>query len=598
MSTDAGSVILKGIGVSPGVAIGPALLLERQLSPVPRLDLKPGRVASELERLEEASGRVRGDLARIEETADRELGASAAQIIDAQRLMLDDSSFVDPIRAHIRDQGHNAEWAVKETGARLAERFGQISDSYIRQRSNDVDDLTDRLLRSLAGEAPFRLDSLTIEVVLIASDLAPSDTAMLDRERVLGFATDSGSRTSHTAIMARSLNIPAVVGLHDAAEQIEDGDCVVIDGNEGRVIVRPSVTTLAEYRDKQAAHSDREEVLRRTSHLPARTPDGHPVRLYANIEAPVEAHVAREHGATGIGLYRSEFLHLQQPGSAPDEEDYYSEYRELLEAMSPHPVTIRTLDFGGEKEAPEDPTLHDASSLLGLRGVRRSLRDRETFAVQLRGLVRAGAHGELRVLLPFVTGVEELREVRAMMDEAREAARGQGHAVAERTPLGAMIEVPAAAMIVDQLADEAEFLSIGSNDLIQFLLAVDRRDDSVAHLYEPLHPAVLRLLREVVDAAARRSIPLSLCGEAASDPLVAMVYMGYRFEELSMAPRAIPVIKNVIRSVPLSEAERILQQAMLLTSGREVQEFALAELMAHFPDGLVVAGSDLRESNA
>lgn len=583
-------VVCHGIGVSPGIAIGRALVLERRLSHVPKLDLSPEQVDQEIERFETAVSRVREQLRAVEEKADAELGSGIAHIIDAQRMMLDDNSFVERIRKQIRERRHNAEWAVKTVGDDLSARFAEISDAHLRERGNDFDDLASRLLRTLQGQEALALDRLSEPVVLLAYDLAPSDTAVLDREHVLAFGTDVGSRTSHSAIMARTMEMPAVVGLHDATDRVESGDELVLDGNEGLLIVNPSRSILEEYRNKRAAYARHERDLLERRELAPVTPDGVTVTLLANIERAADVEAGIAHGAEGVGLFRSEFLYLRDDRALPDEETHYREYREALEAVAPRRVSIRTLDLGGEKDLPgELARLQEAASLLGLRAIRHALRETEMFRTQLRGLLRASAHGNLRIILPFVSGIEEVRVARDLIDRARRELLDEGHDVAEEIPLGVMVEVPAAALIADHLAKEVDFFSIGTNDLIQYLLAVDRTNDAVAHLYEPLHPAVLRLLQCVVDAAREASIPVTLCGETASDPLTAMVYLGLGIEELSMSPASIPVIKGLVRRLPFTEAREVLARAIELPTGREVEELALERLMAHFPDGFLVS---------
>ncbi len=501
--------------------------------------------------------------------------------------MLDGSGLVEPIRDRIRSLGQNVEWAVKSVGDDLSERFARIADPYLRERRNDLGDLTTRLLRTLSGEEGLRREDFEELPVLFAYDLSPSDTALLNRDHVLAFVTDVGGPTSHTAIMARSLQIPAVVGAHDTSEWVRTGDQVIVDGSDGTVVVHPDAELLTRYRDKRESMERRDRALLADRALPAVSPDGIHVRLAANIESAEEAETALRFGAAGVGLFRSEFLYLRSRERPPDEEAHYLEYRAVLQAVSPEPVTIRTLDLGGEKDLPNPRDILQAdSNLLGVRGIRQSLEKPGPFETQLRGLQRASVHGELRIVFPLVTDLDEVQQAKAALRRAREAVVADGHAVADQIPVGVMLEVPAAALIVDHLAEEVDFFSIGTNDLIQYLLAVDRNNDGVAHLYEPLHPAVLRLLEQVVEKAHARGIPVSLCGEAASDPLTAMVFLGYGIDELSMAPSSVPVIKQLIRRVPAQDARQVLAHAMKLPTAQEVEELALERLKEHFPDGI------------
>ncbi len=582
-------IVRHGIGVSPGIAIGPALVLERRRVPVSRSELNPRQVAEELERLRVAVERAGVDLETLKQRTGEVLGTGVAQIFDAQVLLLKDSMFIGEIEKRIREGHQNVEWAVRQVGGDLSRRVASISDVYLRERGTDIDDLQERLLRALAGEEGNRLGHLDHPVILFAHDLSPSETAQLDVSRVLGFATDVGSRTGHSAIVARSLEIPAVVGLHDVTAMLKPNDTVVLDGDEGLVVVAPSETVLKEYQNKQISSSEHLVELMGTRDLVAVTRDGFRVKLTANIETSEDVESALAHGAEGIGLYRSEFLYLRRPGVLPTEEEHYEEYRKVLERMSPHSVSIRILDIGGEKILAGDTAVeNDPSALLGLRALRLALRERELFKTQLRGLLRASAHGNLRIMLPFVSGVEQFLEAKSVIAEVHEALVSEGHAVADSIPVGIMIEVPGAAVIADLLGQEADFFSIGSNDLIQYLLAVDRTNDAVAHLYEPLHPAVLRVLRSLLTMARDQDVPVSMCGEMASDPLTAMMLLGFGMEELSMSAVAIPLVKNVIRKVKQADTEWILKRALQLRTAREVEEFALEQQMALFPEGFLV----------
>ena len=582
-------IVRHGIGVSPGIAIGPALVLERRRVPVSQSELDERQVAEELERLRVAVDRAGADLENLKQRTSEVLGTGVAQIFDAQLLLLEDSMFIGEIEKRIREGRQNVGWAVRQVGSDLSKRVASISDVYLRERGTDIDDLQERLLRALAGEEGRRLGHLDHPVILFAHDLSPSETAQLDVSRVLGFATDVGSRTGHSAIVARSLEIPAVVGLHDVTAMLNPNDTVVLDGDEGLVVVGPSETVLKEYQNKQISSSEHLVELLATRGLVAETLDGFRVKLTANIETSKEVESALSHGAEGVGLYRSEFLYLRRPGVLPTEEEHYEEYRKVLERMSPSSVSIRILDIGGEKILAGDTAAeNDPNALLGVRALRLALRERDLFKTQLRGLLRASVHGNLRIMLPFVSGVEQFLEAKSVIAEVREDLVSEGHAIADSIPVGVMIEVPGAAVIADLLAQEADFFSIGSNDLIQYLLAVDRTNDAVAHLYEPLHPAVLRVLRDLMTMARDGGVPVSMCGEMASDPLTAMVLLGFGMEELSMNAVAIPLIKNVIRKVKQADTEWILQRALQLRTAREVEEFMLEQQMSLFPEGFLV----------
>ena len=575
----------QGIGVSPGVVVGPAHLLERRRAPVERKTLDDTAIESELERLREAVARAAGELAELKRRTDKALGHSVAQIFDAQSLLLEDPMYIGEVRERIRDRHENAEWGVRQVGRDLSARLSSIADVYMRERGTDVDDLTERLLRALIGEKAHRFDQLSEPVVLFAHDLTPSETAQLEPGQILGFATDIGSRTSHTAIVARSLEIPAVVGLHDITAAVQSGETVILDGDQGLVVTSPSPETIEGYRDKRNAETRRRAELLESRDDPAQTEDGFTVSLLANIEGADDVASALEHGAEGVGLFRSEYLYLRRPGVLPTEEEHFEEYRAVLESLAPRPVAIRTLDIGGEKLLPADPAVEaPGSSVLGLRGLRLALREREIFSTQLRGMLRASPHGNLRITLPFVSGIEELRESLELIEEVRDQLGEEGHPVAESVPIGVMLEVPAAALTVDLLAAEVDFLTIGSNDLIQYMLAVDRSDDAVAHLYEPLHPAVLRVLRQIVEVAREREIPVSMCGEMAAEPVTATMLVGFGIDQLSMNSVAIPLIKDVVRRLRRADAEQILERAMQLKTGQEIEDLVLGELKSAFPD--------------
>jgi phosphotransferase system enzyme I (PtsI) len=561
---------LKGTGVSPGIAAGPALIVERERVPVFRLLLRPEEVETQVQRLTRAVEASRGQLQAIKDRLSREVGALHAYIFDAQLLMLEDPLLLDRSVAIIRDEHVNAEWALRTVSEQLHGLFEEFSDAYLKERSTDLDDVLGRIQLNLAGaaDAP-SLARLPGAFVLVASDLTPSEAAELDWERVLAVATDAGSETYHTAILARSLGIPGVVGLKDATRRIPTGALVIVDGTRGDVVVEPSAEVLESYRALQARERVEERRLQDTRSLPARTQDGVNVRLLANVEFAEEVGTALLYGAEGIGLFRSEYL-LGRNRGWPEEEEQVGVYRRLLEQMRPHPVTIRVWDV-----MPADLGSGGASwanPALGERSLRLLHRARDAFLTQLRALLRAACHGPLRILFPFVGGPSDLEMALALVDDARRGLQGEGHDFRGDVPVGLNLEVPSAAITADLLAPQVDFFNVGTNDLIQYLLAVDRVDPRVSSRYEPLHPAVLRTIHGIVMAGEAHDVPVSVSGEMASNPLHALLLVGLGVRELSMSPSSIPRVKEALRSTSFAKAGEVALRSLKLRTAREIEE--------------------------
>jgi phosphotransferase system enzyme I (PtsI) len=571
---------LTGVGVSPGLVVGRAVLL-RQNPLVVRFPIPDARVAEEVARLEAARDRSRRQLHAIKARIERSRAADLRYLFDAQLLMLDDRMVVARAADLIRAERVNAEWAVQRALEDLSGIFDGMEDAYLRERKGDVADVVGRLrmnLRRGNGGGPGLFRDVEAGSVLIADELTASMAAQVDWQKVRGFASDTGSGTHHTAILARSLHVPAVVGLGHGSVRVPPGALVVLDGSTGEVLVDPpdEVVEAARRRDQSSAG-----LRGRTPRAPEPTvtADGTPVRLQANIELPEDVQVATGYGADGIGLYRSEFLAALSPAFVTQEEAQYEAYRSLVAGMAPEVVTIRTFDMDERQldgwrhstasACPDDEA--GASGSLGLRAIRLSLARQEMFRTQIRALLRASAHGRLRIIFPFVSGVEELREARQVVRDCVEELSALGQAVTA-PPIGVMIEVPSAALTADLLAREADFFSIGTNDLIQYLLAVDRTDARVARLYEPLHPAVLRILRGVVRAATAQGIPVSLCGEMASDPAALPLLVGLGLREFSMRPAALPIARGVIRQLHCDTAARLTRLALRQSTAAEVTQ--------------------------
>ncbi len=576
-------VKLPGVAASAGIAIGHVLRLdERGRHQFYYLGVSANQIRREIARLRAAFVEARSQLVEIKERLARELGYEHSYILDAHLLMLEDKRLIEEIEAEIRTRRINAEWAVRVVTDRLIDAYRQISDFYLRERASDIEDVAARLLTILSGHTKFDLSHLERDVVIVAADILPSTVAEIDFNHVRGFATDAGGMTSHTAIIARAVSIPAVIGLREVTKRVKTGDAIIVDGTAGEVLLQPTKPVIKAYFDKR--HREEERRARRIAETveAAETLDGVRVTLRANVELPNEINSLRVFGAEGIGLYRSEFMFLNRLPDLPSEDEQYELYRKLAEATGEAGASIRVFDLGGDKLTLEGFE-EEQNPALGLRAIRLSLRAQDIFRTQLRAILRANRHGHLRVVLPLISTIDELRQAQRILDEVKGELSDAGIEHRAELPVGVMIEVPAAAMLADLLAREADFLSVGTNDLIQYILAVDRTNENVAHLYQPLHPAILRALAYLIGVAQNEKVPLELCGEMASDPLqaVALVAMGVR--ALSLAPAAIPIIKNAIRSISIEKARPLMSQAMKLASAAEVEALLARELPAQAP---------------
>jgi len=496
-------------------------------------------------------------------------------ILDAYTTMLGDPMLVERVEHQIDVEKKCAEWAVAQACDDIVRMFAPAEttdrDAYIIERRHDIEFVCDRLLRELTGEPHAIVPRLEGPVVVVARDLSPADTASMVREPVLAFATEIGSRTSHTAIMARALEIPAVVGAGEALSIIRTGDTVIVDGLRGEITISPSEHAIEEALGRGERHQAFARGLLSARNQRCVTRDGEPISLMANVELPAEAIFALDHGAEGIGLYRTEFIYIDR-ATMPSEDEQYALYRAVVEAVAPRSVTLRTFDIGGDKFASSFQLPSEMNPALGLRAVRLALSRPDVFMTHLRAMLRASAHGELRIMVPMVASVQELREVRRLLAQATHDVDVAGHQRARHIPLGIMIEVPSAVVMSDVLAREAEFFSIGTNDLIQYTLAIDRSNRSLAPLASPFHPAILRMIRQVIRAAAANGIPVSLCGAMASDPLAALVLVGLGVRQLSMEAAAIPEIKEALRRVSIVDCERVTELALTLDTADEVEE--------------------------
>ncbi|HTM19528.1 MAG TPA: phosphoenolpyruvate--protein phosphotransferase [Kofleriaceae bacterium] len=573
----------EGIPVSPGIAIGRAYMVDRRRLKTPKYHLdSPEAIEDEITRLHRALQASYRELERIKQKIEERTETEHYNIIEAHQLILRDEHLVDETVRYIREEKINAEWALQMTVEHIKGVFDAIEDDYFRERRSDVDFVGERVLRNLLGReaAPVAPPP---DAVVVAHDLSPADTAQLHRMAVAGLVTDAGGKTSHTAIIARAHEIPAVVGLEDITQLVGSGDLIIVDGTQGIVIVNPTAETVSEHREQARHFAAHEAALLRDRDLPAVTTDGHALSLVANVDTANEIESAVEHGAAGIGLFRTEYLFMMGD-SIPTEQDHYESTRAVLEGLGGLPATFRTFDLGADKlYSFVGENMREANPALGLRSMRLCLQDTvlPIFKQQLRGLLRASVHGKCRIMFPMISGMLELRMARQVLDDTMRELRDEGVPFDDKVKVGIMIEMPSAAIIADVLAREVDFFSIGTNDLIQYTLAVDRVNEHVTYLYEPLHPSLLRLLDGVVRAGAAAGVPVSVCGEMAGDPTVVPVLIGLGLEELSMSSVAIPEIKALVRRMSLSGTRELVARAMKLGTAGEI-----AALVADYLESL------------
>jgi phosphoenolpyruvate-protein phosphotransferase (PTS system enzyme I) len=558
--------VFNGLGVSQGIAIGPAHVVEAGYIDVPEYAIAEDAVAAEQQRFADAVAKSQRQLKKLKEKSAALHGTAAEELgflLDAGLQMLTGSRVVRGVERRIAEQRLNAEAAVRAEIIQVAQSFAELDDPYLAERADDIREVGDRLIRNLTRTPYQAFSRVPAGSIIIAEELTPADTALMDPQLVGGFATAIGGTESHTAIMARSLGLPAVLGLADLIGAVRTGDTVVVDGSQGRVIARPKPSTLEEFERRRGEFARAERQLVGLRRLPAVTRDGTAVSLLANLELPRETEAAVAGGAEGVGLLRTEFLFMNRP-DLPDEEEQYQALRTIIKGMDGRPITVRTLDVGGDKLAGAlDVQPGGANPALGLRAIRLSLKMTELLETQLTAILRAGAHGPVRILLPMVSAMAEARQVREILAGVVKRLKRRGTKMADPPPpLGVMIEIPGAALAADALAQVADFFAIGTNDLTMYTLAIDRGDEQVAHLYNPLHPAVLRLIQFTTEAALRARIPISVCGEIAGDPRYAALLLGLGIRELSMAVTALPRVKQRIRSLDLLAATRFARQIM------------------------------------
>ncbi|MBN2032802.1 MAG: phosphoenolpyruvate--protein phosphotransferase [Deltaproteobacteria bacterium] len=568
---------LRGIAVSPGIIIGKARLVDRsRVKILYQYLVNEQQVSREVDRFKEALQGAKEQIAAIKNKIPEPLRKHAF-ILETHLLIMDDSMFSNATIQTIQSEKINAEWALKKSVQNIEKLFTQIEDRYIKERIVDVQYVAERILRNLAGREQEDLFEIKERVIIVAHELSPADTSSINISKVMGFITDVGGRTSHAAIMAQSLKIPAVVGLEIVTHHVHDGTLLIVDGQTGDVIIDPDDEEIILYQEKQIQRDKFESGIIRLSHLPAETVDSLRVTVEANIELVEEVVSAKDNGAEGIGLYRTEYHYLRS-SNLPKEDELFEDYKEVAEIIAPDPVTIRTLDLGGDRISAGIGLSKETNPALGLRAIRFSLRETDVFKNQLRAILRASAFGNVQLMFPMISGLQELLDARAILEKVMSDLEKEGIDYDRRVRVGVMVEVPSAVTVADILAGHVDFFSIGTNDLIQYALAIDRVNEHVAYMYQPFHPAILRLIRQVVEAAGKAEIKVALCGEMAGDPLCAPILLGLGIKELSMNPARIPIIKKVIRTLSVQECGSDVEKILQLETASRVREFISAKM--------------------
>ncbi|MFH0791028.1 MAG: phosphoenolpyruvate--protein phosphotransferase [Candidatus Omnitrophota bacterium] len=568
---------LKGIAAASGIAIGPAYKIGKEDFLIPKQAIDETQIPIQIQLFEEALIKTRREIIDLQKKIAKEMGQDEAEIFDAHLLVLEDRMLIEEVISRLKKERLNVAFVFSEVLRKYIEVFSKIEDEYLKERTMDVDDVGRRILRNLLGKEDKGLGNLKEKVVVVAHDLPPSDTAAMHKQNVCAFVTDIGGKTSHTAIMAKSLEIPAVVGIADVTSKIKTQDILIVDGETGTVIVNPDEETLRIYREEEIKLLGIAEKFLAVKDLSAVTLCGKTIEVSGNIEFPEEVPSVKLHGGQGIGLYRTEFFYMNRK-DAPTEEEHYESYKYVAQAMNPNPVIIRTLDLGGDKFLSQFEIPHEIQPFLGWRAIRFCLAHPDIFKVQLRAALRASVHGNLKLMYPMISSVEELRQANKILNEVKEELTKKGISFDQDMEVGAMIEVPSAAMTADLLSSEVDFFSIGTNDLIQYSLAVDRANEKVAYLYEPAHPAVLRMIRDIITAAHDANIWVGMCGEMAGEAALVLILLGLGLDEFSVPPLKIPEIKYIIRSVKMEEMRDIAKAALKLSTGREIENYTQAKL--------------------
>ena len=568
---------LKGIPASEGIIAGPAYVLRTPLSPIPKRKLSEAEIEAEVNRLEQAVSEIIRELEELKQELDKHKHHEPFLIVDAHLLIMQDQTLWQEVKEKICSEQINCEWAIRKVIDNWLKVFVSLRDPYLRERGKDIELVGQRILDKLVGHKELDFSQITEPVVIVAPDLRPDQTARMIFSKVLGFATDVGSRTSHTAIVARSLEIPAVVGLERITELVEDGDIIIVDGGAGEVIINPDPDFCARYQERRAELENIRVYLQEYAFPPSVTKDGKEIQLSANLEVLAEINFLKKYGAEGVGLYRTEYLYLNRE-RLPDEEDHFENYRKLAEAVAPYQATIRTFDLGGDKFASQLELAEEMNPALGLRAIRFCLKSPEIFKAQLRGILRASAFGKIEIMFPLISGLEEVREAKRILQEVMEELDREGVKFNPKIPVGIMIEVPSAVMLADQLAEEVDFFSIGTNDLIQYVLAIDRVNEYVSYLYQPLHPSILKMVKHTVDCAHQAGIRVAMCGEMAGDVFYLPVLVGLGLDQLSMPARLIPRVRKVLRGLKAQELEPMVEELLKFSTAEEVKKFLQSQI--------------------
>jgi len=565
-------IVLEGINASPGICIGKAYLVDKEgVDIISRYPIPKAQVTNELKRFKAAVKKARDELRAIIENTPDDFRQQTS-ILETQEVLIKDKLLYGKTIAVIEQECVNAEWALKKVVSHLKSIFQEMADPYLRERASDVVNLADRIMRNLVGAKQLNIDKIDKRVILVARDLSPAETSQIRLEKIKGFITDKGGKTSHTGIIARTLEIPAVVAAEDATATIKNDDLIILDGITGTVINHPSESTLVKYEQRRVRYERQKAAINRRSRLPAKTLGGQSVKVLGNIELPEEVVAVVNYGGDGIGLYRTEFQYMSRP-HFPDEDELYDKYSDVVQVMAPKPVTIRTLDINGDKAISAENGFNEVNPALGLRGIRYCLQRPEVFRTQLRAILRAAVFGKVQIMFPMVAIQREVVQAKKALEEAAASLAKEGVPFNDNLEIGVLIEVPSAVIMADAIAEEADFFSIGTNDLIQYTLAIDRNNKNVAHLFRALDPAILRMLKHITDVAGQKNVKVFICGEMASDPIHTPILLGLGINELSMNPQAIPTIKQMIRSINISDTKPLVEEALKLKSADKI--FAL-----------------------